>query len=115
MSTIIAALWLVLGTFASPLPTAIAENAVSMPLYREGRGSPDGIGKFYQGREIAAVMGFEGAPWLERPSRASEERPDLLVGELRPKPAMTVPAIGAASGYLSRRMAPFVGPARAFP
>jgi SAM-dependent methyltransferase len=114
MSSIIAALWLVLGTFASPLPTAIAENAVSMPLYREGRGSPDGIGKFYQGREIAAVMGFEGAPWLERPSRASEERTDLLVEELHLLPGMTVADIGAGSGYLSRRMAPIVGPARVF-
>ena len=114
MSSIVAALWLVLGTFVSPLPTAIAENCVAMPLYREGRGSPDGIGKFYQGREIAAVMGFEGAPWLERPSRADEERPDLLVEELRLQPGMTVADIGAGSGYLSRRMAPIVGPGRVF-
>src|SRR5258708_37633014 len=114
MSTIIAALWLVLGTFASPLPTAIAENAVSMPLYRGGRGSPDGIGKFYQGREIAAVMGFEGAPWLERPGRGSEERPDLLVEELHLQPGMTVAHISAGSGYLSPRMAPVDGAGRVF-
>jgi len=61
MSSIIAALWLVLGTFVLAPPAAIAENSVAVPPYREGRGSPDGIGKFYQGREIAAVMGFEGA------------------------------------------------------
>jgi len=114
ISSIIAALWLLLGAFVSPLPMAIAENSVAMPLYREGRASPDGIGKFYQGREIAAVMGFEGAPWLERPSRASEERPDLLLGELRLQPGMTVADIGAGSGYLSRRMAPVVGPGRVF-
>jgi hypothetical protein len=30
---------------------------------------PDGIGKFYMGREIAQVMGHRGAGWLERPSR----------------------------------------------
>src|ERR1700722_7290363 len=114
MSSIIAALWLVLGTIVSPLPTAIAENSVAMPLYREGRGSPDGIGKFYQGREIAAVMGFEGASWLERPSGASEEGPDLLVKELRLQPGTTVADIGAGSGYLSRRMAPIVGPGRVF-
>jgi SAM-dependent methyltransferase len=114
MSSIIAALWIVLSIFASPLPTAIAENSVAMPLYREGRGSSDGIGKFYQGREIAAVMGFEGAPWLERPSRASEERPDLLVKELYLRPGMTVADIGAGSGYLSRRVAPIVGPGRVF-
>jgi SAM-dependent methyltransferase len=114
MSSIIAAICLVLGTFVSPLPTAIAENSVAMPLYREGRGSPDGIGKFYQGREIAAVMGFEGAAWLERPSRASEERPDLLVEELHLQPGMTVADIGAGSGYLSRRLAPIVGSGRVF-
>src|SRR6266496_3779027 len=31
--------------------------------------SPDGIGKFYMGREIAHVMGHQAADWLERPSR----------------------------------------------
>jgi ubiquinone/menaquinone biosynthesis C-methylase UbiE len=85
-----------------------------MPLYREGPGSPDGIGKFYQGREIAGIMGFEGAPWLERPSRESEERPDLLVEELHLQPGMTVADIGAGSGYLSRRMARMVSPGRVF-
>jgi SAM-dependent methyltransferase len=114
ISSIIAALWVVVATFVSPMPTAIAENSVAIPLYREGHGSPDGIGKFYQGREIAAVMGFEGASWLERPSRASEERPDLLVRELRLQPGTTVADIGAGSGYLSRRMAPIVGPGRVF-
>jgi ubiquinone/menaquinone biosynthesis C-methylase UbiE len=114
MSSTTAALWFVLATFVSPVSAATAENSVAMPLYREGRGSPDGIGKFYQGREIAAVMGFEGAAWLERPSRASEERPDLLVKELRLQPGTTVADIGAGSGYLSRRMAPVVAPGRVF-
>lgn len=114
MSSIVGALGLVLGTFAWPPPTAIAENSVATPLYREGRGTADGIGKFYQGREIAAVMGFEGTSWLERPSRASEERPDLLVEELRLEPGMTVADIGAGSGYLSRLIAPVVGPGRVF-
>ena len=113
-SSILVTLCLALGTFASPLRLANAEDSVAMPLYREGRGSPDGIGKFYEGREIAAVMGFEGAPWLERPGRASEERPDLLVEELHLQPGMTVADIGAGSGYLSRRIAPIVGPGRVF-
>ena len=113
ISSMIAALWLVLSAFVSPIP-AIAQDSVAMPLYREGRGSADGIGKFYQGREIAAVMGFEGAPWLERPSRASEERPELLVEELHLQPGMTVADIGAGSGYLSRRMAPIIGRGRIF-
>jgi len=107
-------LFMVLCALAAPLPAANAEGAVATPLYREGRGSPDGIGKFYQGREIAAVMGFEGATWLERPSRSSEERPDLLVEELHLQPGMTVADIGAGSGYLSRLMAPLVLPGRVF-
>jgi SAM-dependent methyltransferase len=105
---------LVAGILTLPLPAANAENSVPLPLYREGRGSPDGIGKFYQGREIAAVMGFAGTPWLERPNRANEERPDLLVEELHLQPGMTVADIGAGSGYLSRRMAPIVRPGRVF-
>jgi SAM-dependent methyltransferase len=113
-SSFIVALCVVLSHFATPLRAANAENSVGVPLYREGRGSPDGIGKFYQGREIAAIMGFEGAPWLERPSRASEERPDLLVEELHLQPGMTIADIGAGSGYLARRMAPIVGPGRVF-
>ncbi len=103
-----------LGAFAEPAPPAHAGGSVATPLYREARGSPDGIGKFYQGREIAAVMGFEGATWLERPSRASEERPDLLVEELHLQPGMNIADIGAGSGYLSRRMAPLVQPGRIF-
>jgi SAM-dependent methyltransferase len=104
----------VLGSFGAPPARVNAEGSAATPLYREGRGSPDGIGKFYQGREIASVMGFEGAGWLERPSRASEERPDLLVQELHLQPGMTVADIGAGSGYLSRRMAPLVQPGRVF-
>jgi SAM-dependent methyltransferase len=67
---------------------------------------PDGIGKFYMGREIAKVMGHEGANWLERPERDSEEAPGLLVRELRIKPADVVADIGAGTGYLTRRLAP---------
>jgi SAM-dependent methyltransferase len=113
-SSIMVALCVGLGILVSPQPAANAGDSAAMPLYREGRGSADGIGKFYQGREIAAVMGFEGAPWLERSSRESEERPDLLVKELHLQPGMTVADIGAGSGYLSRLMAPIVAPGGVF-
>ena len=36
---------------------------------------PDGIGKFYLGREIAHVMGPGGIIWLERSERETEEKP----------------------------------------
>jgi len=78
------------------------------PEYTTGPASADGIGKFYQGREIAQVMGFDGAPWLDRPSREREERPDWLIEELQLRPEMSVADIGAGSGYLERRLAPLL-------
>lgn len=123
--TVVACLSLVLGGLAAqgwiapargatldagtpPPPSA----ATSASPYREVQASADGIGKSYEGREIAQVMGFEGAAWLERPGREQEERPDLLVEGLRLQSGMTVADIGAGSGYLSRRLAARVAPGR---
>jgi ubiquinone/menaquinone biosynthesis C-methylase UbiE len=78
--------------------------------YQAGARTADGIGKWYEGREIAHVMGWQAAPWLEREEREQEERTSLLVQELRLRPGMVVADVGAGSGYLSRRMAPAVAP-----
>jgi ubiquinone/menaquinone biosynthesis C-methylase UbiE len=78
-------------------------------VYQSTKGSADGIGKSYMGREIAGVMGWQAADWLERPERTQEERPELLLAELKLKPGMVVADIGAGSGYHSRRMADVVG------
>ena len=51
---------------------------------------PDGIGKFYMGREIAHVMGHEAAGWLERPEREKEEEPNKLLDALKLRPADVV-------------------------
>ena len=69
----------------------------------------DGIGKRYMGRDIAGVMGWQGANWLERSERQQEERGDLLLRELGLKPGMVVADVGAGTGYYARRMAPLVG------
>lgn len=69
---------------------------------------PDGIGKFYMGREIAQVMGHQGAFWLERSSREAEERPSLLVNSLDLQPDDIVADIGAGSGYISFQISPQV-------
>jgi SAM-dependent methyltransferase len=79
--------------------------------YVQGAPTADGIGKRHEGREIAQVMGWQAAPWLEREEREKEERTSLLIEELRLKPGMVVADVGAGSGYLSRRMAPLVAPA----
>src|SRR6266702_2769459 len=56
---------------------------------------PDGIGKFYLGREIAEVMGHLAAGWLERPEREKEEEPTRLMDILKLKPDEIVADVGA--------------------
>jgi len=89
--------------------TGAATHAAD-PRYATVRASPDGVGKIYMGREIAKVMSYHGAPWLERPERAEEERPERVLAALELKPGMAVADIGAGSGYYSSRMAERVGP-----
>jgi len=69
---------------------------------------PDGIGKFYLGREIAQVMGHEGASWLDRPEREKEEKPSKLLPLLKLKEGDVVADIGAGSGYYTFRLAKLV-------
>jgi len=64
-------------------------------------GHPDGIMKRYCGRQIAQIMGWEGAEWLERPERKTEEGLDQLIDLLQLKPGMKVGDIGAGTGRLS--------------
>ena len=89
---------------------AVAQTPPAAPVYTKTAASPDGIGKVYEGREIAQVMGHSGADWLARPSREAEERTDKLVAELRHrlKPAAVVAAHGAGSGYFNFKLAPLV-------
>ena len=69
-----------------------------------------GSGKFYMSREIAMVMGHQGAAWLERPEREKQEQPTKLLKILDLKPNTVVADIGAGSGYYSFRIAEKVGP-----
>ncbi len=77
--------------------------------YRDDH-DPNGIGKFYTGREIAQVMGHQAADWLERPEREQEEQPEKMLDALKFTSGMVVADIGAGSGYLSFRIAKRVGP-----
>jgi precorrin-6B methylase 2 len=87
-----------------------ADAANATDRYARVPAGADGIGKRYMGRDIAGVMGWQGAAWLEREEREREERTDLLLTALQLKPGMVVADIGAGTGYLARRMAPAVVP-----
>lgn len=101
-SSVLAALAALLLALAPPL-------ALSQEGYATVRASPDGIGKAYMGREIAHVMSYHGAPWLERPERMTEERPDLVLAALDLKRGMVVADLGAGSGYYPWRIGERVG------
>ena len=73
--------------------------------YRHKPPSQDGIGKVYMGREIAQVMGHEGAYWLERPSRVLQEHPQTVVDALALPADAVVADIGAGTGYMTQRLA----------
>ena len=83
---------------------------VAAPAYQWRAPTADGIGKIYMGREIARVMGWQGASWLERGEREREERTDLLVPALELKAGMQVADVGAGTGYFTWRMARAVAP-----
>ncbi len=101
---------LVLGTIRLALAQVESANEVAPARYETRRDhDPNGLGKFYFGREIARVMGHQGADWLERPEREDEEKTSLMVEALKLKAGDVVADIGAGTGYLSWRMAQRVG------
>ncbi len=77
-------------------------------VYMYKKGSDDGIGKWYMGREIAYVMGASGAAWLERDKRQKEENTELAIKNMKLKPNAVVADIGAGSGYYTFRIAKLV-------
>ena len=62
------------------------------------------------GRRYAPVMGYQGAPWLERGEREDEEAPDVALDVLKIPKGASVADIGAGSGYVTVRLAARVGP-----
>ena len=70
---------------------------------------PHGTGKFYLGREIAQVMSYQGAGWLERPEREREEKVSKLMKELDVKAGQLVADLGAGSGHHTFKLSKLVG------
>ena len=121
------ALWTLMGTAAAagacaqlPMESNVASQAFlrsDVPTARPADSAgyetrpprdPSGIGRYYLGRQIAHVMGHEGADWLERDDRATEEGTALLIKSLSIQPTYTVADLGAGTGYFSFRLATLV-------
>ena len=111
-STVVPILLAIFASLVAPqLYAAGIAFAADTPSRYETRAihDPEGIGKFYMGREIADVMGAEGIAWLERPEREAEEQPSRVLSALHVKPGDVVADLGAGSGYFTFRLAKLVG------
>lgn len=120
LKPIMTKLWLfifpaLLLTFpVTPSQVAPQKAAPSVEYEVRANHDPDGIGKFYMGREIAHVMGHTGAGWLERAERIAEERPDEVVKNFKLKATDVVADIGAGTGYFTFRISPLVQQGKVF-
>ena len=100
------ALILIAVTLICPLSEVLAQDSTASQHYTYKDGDPNGIGKWYMGREIAYVMGFQGIDWLERPEREDEENTAKLIKNMDINLGDTIADIGAGSGYHVFKMAP---------
>jgi len=82
--------------------------------YKIKTGDPNGINKWYMGRQIAQVMSHYGIDWLERKEREMEENTSLLLKNLAVKPGMVIADIGAGSGYQSALLSKMVGTGKVY-
>ncbi|MGB3149361.1 MAG: methyltransferase domain-containing protein [Maribacter sp.] len=73
--------------------------------YTFEKGAYDGIGKWYEGREISHVMGYQGMYWLERSERETEENTSTLLENMNISKMDAIADIGAGSGYHVFKMA----------
>ena len=89
-------------------------SLMAQERYTTKPGDPDGINKWYMGRQIAQVMSHYGIDWLEREEREMEENTTQLLKNLSVKPGMVVADIGAGSGYHSTLISKMVGNGKVF-
>jgi hypothetical protein len=67
--------------------------------YKIKTGDPNGINKWYMGRQIAQVMSHYGIDWLERQEREMEENTSLLLKNMSVKPGMLIGAFFYSNGW----------------
>lgn len=89
-------------------------GAIAQDRYTTKAGDPNGIKKWYMGRQIAQVMSHYGIDWLERQEREMEENTTQLLKNLAIKPGMVIADIGAGSGYHSTLLSKMVGPGKVY-
>ena len=87
---------------------SFCQEIIQEDYYTFKRGDYNGIGKWYMGREIAYVMGFQGIGWLERSEREKEENVSSLIKNMKIKSNEVIADIGAGSGYHAFRIASLV-------
>ena len=105
---------LIKATLLSTLFLTVSFCAIGQDRYKIRAGDPNGINKWYMGRQIAHVMSHFGIDWLEREEREMEENTSLLLKNLAVKPGMVVADIGAGSGYHSALLSKMVGTGKVF-
>ena len=91
------------------LVALFASTALAARYETRANHDPDGVGKFYMGREIALVMGPAGIAWLERTDREREEQPRRVLDALELREGQSVADLGCGSGYYTFLMAQQVG------
>jgi ubiquinone/menaquinone biosynthesis C-methylase UbiE len=96
---------LITGLICWQLAVPSSMALIQSKYYSYRQPSFDGTGKVYMGREIAQVMGHQGAGWLERSDRVTEEQPQKMVAALGLKATDIVADIGAGTGYISQLLA----------
>jgi ubiquinone/menaquinone biosynthesis C-methylase UbiE len=86
-----------------------AATLAAQERYTVKSGDPNGISKWYMGRQIAQVMSHYGIGWLEREEREQEENTTQLMKNLAVQPGQVIADIGAGSGYHSTLLSKMVG------
>jgi len=101
-------------TLVMTITVCHSQNDSNESVYTYKSGSFDGIGKWYKGREISHVMGYQGMSWLERSEREQEEETSTLLENMNLEPTDVVADIGAGSGYHVFKIVPKVSEGKVY-